>query len=234
MNRRQFALAGAAALVSPTWARTEPFARGLLWRLSKPGTASSHVFGTIHDADARLADLPAPASAALERSRSLVVEFLPNAYSQARFLEAAMFTDRQTLEQLIGAQDFARVLEQLAPIGLSRDFVNKLKPWGVLLNLRGGSSGAEASIDAQVVARARARRMAVGQIEGVEEQVFTFDECPLESQIALLRHSLGHRAELIELAQRTVSAYLERDLSAIWRLREDFIARYPDIAPHQA
>jgi uncharacterized protein len=101
-------------------------------------------------------------------------------------------------------------------------------------DLRASRRADTATVDAQVVAHARARRIAIMQIEGVEEQIFTFDECPLESQIALLRHSLAHGDELIELAGRTVSAYLERDLSAIWRLREDYIARYPDVATHQA
>ena len=78
------------------------------------------------------------------------------------------------------------------------------------------------------------RRAPVSQIEGVEEQIFTFDEFPMESQIALLRHSLAHGAELAELAERTLEAYLERDLQRIWQLRERFIARYPEIAAHQA
>jgi uncharacterized protein YbaP (TraB family) len=233
MNRRQFALAAAAAIAVPAWARTEPYARGLLWRVGKPGMAPSHVFGTIHEADERLADLPPPVGVALERSKSLMVEFLPNAYSEERFLEAAMFADRQTLEQLIGAEDFARVLEQLAPIGLEREFVNKLKPWAVLINLRAPKPAAT-TLDTQLLERARSRRMAIGQIEGVEEQIFTFDECPLESQLALLHHSLAHRAELGELAAGTVSAYLERDLAGIWRLREDFATRYPEVADHQA
>jgi uncharacterized protein YbaP (TraB family) len=68
----------------------------------------------------------------------------------------------------------------------------------------------------------------------VEEQIFTFDECPMDSQVALLRHSLEHRVELAELAERTLDAYLARDLSALWRLREAFIARYPEVAAHQA
>jgi len=50
----------------------------------------------------------------------------------------------------------------------------------------------------------------------------------------LLKHSLTHRDELIELADRTLEAYLARDLSALWRLREEFVARHLEIAAHQA
>jgi uncharacterized protein YbaP (TraB family) len=89
-------------------------------------------------------------------------------------------------------------------------------------------------LDAQVIEIARERRLPLDQIEGVEEQIFTFDEFPMDSQVALLRHSLEHRAELAELAERTLDAYLARDLSALWQLREAFIARYPAVAAHQA
>ena len=226
-----------AALSAPAldvFARERRFERGLLWRVTRKRQAPSHVYGTIHEPDARASEMPASVSTIFERSRSLMVEFLPDAYAQERFLEAAMFLDHQTLEEKIGAEDFARVLEQLAPIGLAREFVNQLKPWGALINLRRAPASTPTGLDAQLIGQARARRRPVAQIEGVEEQIFTFDECPMESQVALLKHSLAHRDELIELAAATVDAYLERDLAAIWRLRERFIARYPEVAAHQA
>jgi len=235
LRRRDF-LAGALAVAfAPRAAKARArFERGLLWRVTKKGVAPSHVYGTIHVPDARLAELPAPVLAAFAGAKSLMLEFLADGYSKERFLEAAMFLDGQTLEQKIGAADFERAFEHLRPIGLSREFVNKLKPWGVLLNLR-NPGGAEGSpLDAQLLERARARRMPLYQIEGVEEQIFTFDEFPMESQVALLRHSLAHRDELLQLSARTLDAYLAGDLAGIWRLREAFVLRHPGIAAHQA
>jgi uncharacterized protein len=235
MNRRALMLAGVAASSLPAWAAGERFERGLLWRVTRDGVQPSHVYGTIHVADPRLAELPAPVSRAFEGARSLMLEFVPDGYTRERFLEAAMFLDRQTLEGTIGKQDFERVVEFLQPIGLAREVVNKLKPWGVLLNLRNPQRAAEGvPLDARLFELARARRLPLDQIEGVEEQIFTFDEFPMESQVALLRHSLAHRAELAALAERTLEAYLERDLGRIWRLREQFIARHPHVAAHQA
>ncbi|HUQ26671.1 MAG TPA: TraB/GumN family protein [Burkholderiales bacterium] len=235
MRRRDFLVAGVAATAAPAWsAEPERFARGLLWRVTKPGATASHVYGTIHVADPRLDALPAPAQAAFERAASLMLEFLPDAYASERFAEAAMFLDRQTLEEKIGAEDFERALVQLRPIGLSREFVNKLKPWGVLLNLRDPLGAGGATPDGRLAAMARARRVPVFQIEGVEEQIFTFDELPMEAQVALLRHSLAHRDELRELADRTLEAYLAGDLRGIWRLRQQFMARHAEIAGYQA
>ena len=234
MKRRAFLLSSLALVPLALWAAPERFARGVLWRVAKKGVAASFVYGTIHVPDPRLAELPDPVQKAFAGARSLMLEFLPDPYSRERFLEAAMFLDRQTLEEKIGAEDFERALEQLQPIGLSREFVNKLKPWGVLLNLRNASGAQEAPLDSQLIERARARRMPLFQIEGVEEQIFTFDEFPMDSQVALLKHSLAHSDELIALSERTLEAYLSRDLAEISRLREQFVARYPQIAPHQA
>lgn len=234
MRRRDFLAAG-LALAAPAWsAAPERFGKGLLWRVAREGAAASAVYGTIHVADPRLEALPAPVRAAFERAKSLMLEFLPDAYANERFTEAAMFLDRQTLEEKIGREDFERALAQLQPIGLSREFVNKLKPWGVLLNLRDPRGARGATPDARLAAMARARRMPVLQIEGVEEQIFTFDELPMDAQVALLRHSLAHREELQELAERTLEAYLAGDLQGIWRLRQQFAARHAEIARYQA
>src|SRR5213075_428160 len=104
----------------------------------------------------------------------------------------------------------------------------------VLLNLRDPRRAGDATPDARLAGMARARRMPIEQIEGVEEQIFTFDELPMESQVALLKHSLAHRDELAALAEETMQAYLARDLGRIWGLREQFSARHMEIAAHQA
>jgi uncharacterized protein YbaP (TraB family) len=230
LKRRAFLLAAALAALP---ARAERYERGLLWRITKARKVS-HIYGTIHDPDARVVDLPPPAAAAFTRSHTLMVEFLPDAYSREQFTEAALFTDQQTLEDKIGAADFARVLDQLAPSGLERSMIAKLKPWGALINLRHSAADAPESVDSRLVAQARGRRLMVMQMEGVDEQIFAFDECPMETQVALLKHTLAHHDELVALEEETIRAYLARDLAGIWRLREQYIRRYPEVAKHQA
>ena len=236
MKRRGFLAAALAALAAPhaPAATAGRFDKGVLWRITGRDVAPSHVYGTIHVFDPRVAELPAPVRRTFEAAASLTLEYIPDAYGSERFLEAAMFLDRSTLEETIGAADFERVLEHLKPIGLTREFINKLKPWGVLLNLRNPRGPQGASLDAQLFGMARARRMPLHMMESVEEQVFTFDEFPMESQVALLRHSLEHYAELVRMSERTVEAYLRRDLAAIWRIQEAHIRRFPQIARHNA
>jgi len=234
VKRRELLLAGLAAAAAPAWAARHPrFTRGLLWRLGRKGVAPSHVFGTIHVADPRLAELPAAALKAFAGARSLMVEFLPDAYTRERFLEAALLPEPHTLEEAIGAEDFRRAVHSLEPIGLKPELINRLKPWSVLLNLRDPRAAEGAPLDSQLLELARARHIPCSQIEGVEEQIFTFDEFPMDAQVALLKHSLAHGDELLALSDRTLEAYLAGDLAAIWRLREEFAARYPEIGRYQ-
>jgi uncharacterized protein YbaP (TraB family) len=136
-----------------------------------------------------------------------------------------------------GREDFERVLAHLAPLGLTPEFVARLKPWGVLLNLRNprsASSTAATTIDGLLYERARSRRLPVHQMEGIEEQVFVFDDFPMDSQVALLKHSLAHYGELSAMSEMTLQAYLARDLAALWRIQQQHVARYPEIAAHNA
>lgn len=235
MKRRTVLAAGLALALPLPAAGAGDYAHGLLWRVDKPGVEPSHVFGTLHASDPRLAPLPPPVLEAFAQSRSLMLEYVADQYGRERFLEAAVYFDGRTLEQDIGHEHFERAVAAMRPIGLPRDVVGKLKPWGVLLNLRISRQPAGAvPPDARLFALARKRRMPVSQIENVEEQVFTFDEMRLDSQVALLKHFLEHRAELDLLAERTLQAYVARDLQGIWDAQRDYARRHSEIAPHHA
>jgi uncharacterized protein YbaP (TraB family) len=55
----RLALAAAALFVGASLQAGERFEKGVLWRVSKEGVAPSYVYGTMHVADPRLAELPA-------------------------------------------------------------------------------------------------------------------------------------------------------------------------------
>lgn len=235
MKRRALlVLAAAAALPLRAFAGPR-FAEGLLWRIDSASAEPSHVFGTLHAGDPRLDGLPAPVQDAFDRSRALMLEYYADQYARERFLEAAMYLDGRTLAQDIGQDDFELAVEAMRPVGLSREFIGKLKPWGVLLNLRTSRqpAGAEA-LEARLYQLARGRRMPVSQIDSVEEQIFTFDEMTPAAQIALLKHYLSHPDELDALAERTLQAYLRGDLHGLWKAQQEFALRHPELRAHHA
>jgi uncharacterized protein YbaP (TraB family) len=238
MNRREALSAVAAAGLAP-WVGAAlgeaRFRQGLLWRISAPDVAPSHVFGTLHAGDPRLPALPAAVRRAFDASRALMLEYYPDQYGRERFLEAALYLGGRTLVQDIGEDDFERAVEAMRPIGVSREFVSKVKPWGVLLNLRISRqpSGAEPQ-ELQLYRLARARGMPVSQIENVEEQIFTFDEMTPAAQVGLLKHFLSHREALDALAERTLRAYLAGDLQGLWDAQEAFARAHTEIRTYHA
>ena len=197
MRRRAFIAAGLACALPLPATGAAAYTQGLLWRVHKAGVEPSHVFGTLHADDPRLEPLPATVQEAFGQARALMLEYLADQYGRERFLEAALYLDGRTLAQDIGAAHFERAVQAMQPIGLTRAFVGKLKPWGVLLNLRISRQPAGATPpDAQLFALARARRLPVSQIGEPRAQP---DRAPILVDRFMQRTGLG-----IGIAQRGV------------------------------
>jgi hypothetical protein len=227
-------LALAALLASPA-AEAERFTQGVLWRVTRAGVAPSHVFGTIHLADPRVLDVPAPVLRALERSRSFAME-VPNWDGHDwRMYEAAQLPAGRSLEPMIGVEAFARLRAELAHRAIAPEVVARLKPWAALANITVTPEGYEsATLDQKLFGLARARRLRIEALEGTDEHIAVFDGIPLETQIAMLRHTLEQRDYLASMIEPTLQAWLRRDLAGIRAVNERIAARFPAMAPHYA
>ena len=213
----------------------EPFSSGLLWRVSRPGMPASHVFGTIHVADPRVLLLPDAAQAAFEASRTFAMEIQLAQQEASMFFEAAQFEDGRRLAPLIGDAAYADVLRTLSARGVSSELIARLKPWAVLVNLTVTPADyGSRTLDQELFAMARSRRMELHGLEGVDEQVAVFDSIPMDSQVALLRHALVQRDYFVSRLEPTIQAWLRRDLAALWRVSEDIGRRFPEMAAHYA
>jgi uncharacterized protein len=209
------------------------FGHGLLWRVSRDGVPSSYVFGTIHIPDPRVLEPPEPVTRALARSRRLYTETYLGPREEARFFEAAQFEDGRRLEPLIGAEAYARVLAELRGRNVPDEVITRIKPWAALANLTVMPDDyASATLDQKLAAMARGRGMRVLGLEGIEEQIAVFDRIPLDTQIELLKHALGHRDELAAMIEPTIQAWMRRDLAALQSVSARIEARYPDMAMH--
>ncbi|HUL93028.1 MAG TPA: TraB/GumN family protein [Burkholderiales bacterium] len=209
------------------------FTKGLLWRVSKTGTAPSHVFGTIHVADPRVLDIPDPVNRALVRSRRYYAESFQGEREAMRFFEAGQFEDGRRLEPLIGAEAYAKLVEVLHERQVPEDVIARLKPWAALANVTVTPEDYEGvTLDQKLVELARARGLRVLGLEGVEEQIAVFDRIPLDTQVALLKHALGHRDDLASLLEPAIQAWMKRDLAGIHFSSTRAAERYPEVAEH--
>lgn len=227
------ALAVATACLAHVAFAADPFAAGLLFRVSKPGVPPSFVFGTVHVADPRVLELAPPVMSAFQTARAYAAEVALDALVDPRLVEAESLPAGASLAALVGERTFARIAAELAAQGMPADAVERMKPWAALLRVaRTEAPPGTTTLDQKLLAMARARRLRVVPLEWVDEQIAAFDAVPLETQLALLRHAITDRVALGESARATVAAWLRRDLAAIARAGDALGARHPHVARH--
>ena len=212
--RRAVGLAAIALAMSNALA--DPFDRGLLWELDRPGGPPSWVFGTLHSNDPRVTALPAPVARAFARAKSFAMEIYLSEFEEADFFEAMQFDDGRLLAPLIGDEAYARLREALGSAAPPEEALARTKPWAAFLRVaqvRG--AGNAPTLDRTLFVAARERRMTMIGLESLEEQVAALDGIPLDTQLALLGHSLAHRAELEATVEPTIRAWRARDLAAL-------------------
>ena len=209
----------------------QPFSDGRLFRVSRAGVADSFVFGTIHVGDPRVAAVAARLDDALQRSKTLAVELVPQAADSA-LGDFEQLDNGGRLEPLIGTQAFAEVRRELAAQGLTNDVIARLKPWAALLKVTRVQSSDTQSLDGELVAMAKARRMRMMSLELVDEQTAAFDAVPVDSQVAMLKHALAHREALVAMVDPTIDAWLRGDLAALAKLPDQAGPQFPGMALH--
>jgi uncharacterized protein YbaP (TraB family) len=208
-----------------------PFDQGLLWRISRTGVQDSFVFGTIHIPDPRVG-IAKPVGDALARSRMLALE-LGSGVANEEVFELEQFRDGRRLQPLIGDEAFKQVRVELIAQDVPERVIERMKPWAAMIKVsRGKPRGGEASLDQQLLTAARARGMRVEPLEWVEEQIASFDAVPLESQVALLKHALAHRAALESAVDASIDAWLRGDLARLARVSDRMGEQYADMRPH--
>jgi uncharacterized protein YbaP (TraB family) len=221
------------AAAGPSLKSSIKFNRGLLWRVVRRGVAPSYVFGTIHVADPRVLDIPEPVTRALSRSRRYFMESHHAAPEKARLFEAAQFEDGGRLELLIGPAAFAKLAAHLRQKRLPEQVIDRIKPWAALANLTVTPEDYQGETPDQILlARARAHRLSIDALEGIEEQISVFEGIPMETQVALLKHALEHRDDLAGLIEPTIQAWLKRDLAALDAVNELIGERFPEMVNH--
>ena len=208
------------------------FVRGLLWRVERPGTVPSHVFGTIHYPDPRVTRLPPAVQEALLGSRSFTMEISLDDTARRVFADA-MFLDRgRRLDALLDPATFEQAVRRMAAAGFPREITAQLKPWAVLVNLVVPEPTEGVILDNELLHQAMLQRKTVYQLETVEEQIAVFDDIPMETQVALLQDTLRRFDLMAGMIGRTIDAYLASDLEGIWRINTVLMQSSGDAESH--
>jgi uncharacterized protein len=110
-------------------------AKGLLWRIEKPGVAPSFLFGTVHSTDDRAVALAHKAAAEIKGAKVVATELGgpidkgAMAELGANLLIKALDKENDTFAPIASADDRAAVEKYVATRGLNADLAHHMKLW---------------------------------------------------------------------------------------------------------
>ena len=138
--------------------------------------------------------------------------------------------DGRTLEGIVGTELFDKVVVRLAGIGVPRQAANLLKPWAALIMLSAPKSPSGMFLDRKLFLDAKRLGKLIQPLETLDEQLGIFKDMPESDQISMLSAAVDQHAELPEMVEHLLGAYLSRDLSELQSLSRDYQTGQSDIA----
>lgn len=199
----------------------------LLWKIEKQGVAPSHLFGTVHLTDDRVAALSPKVKAALQGARTLAleVEDLSATASAAAIGEAAplvLYTDGQRLDKHLSREEFATVKSTLSKAGMPGEVAAMFRPWIVYMILsvsecerRKVQEGALV-LDMKLAEVAKARKIPIVGLETIKGQLTAMAAVPEHQQIQILKATLKYADRIDDSLETVLQLYMKRNMGAVW------------------
>jgi uncharacterized protein YbaP (TraB family) len=191
------------------------FDRGLLWKISRPGSAPSYLFGTIHLGDEDVTRLPEAVSARLKKSRVFVMEALPDMEQSTKLSQMMFFGDHRRLNEFLSGTMYDRVVAILATYHLTEESASLLKPWAAFLTMS-YPSDLRKILDLQLLEMASENGLEARGLETLQEQGEIFNRMKMQDQVRLLTDAACHYDRFQKDFEVMKSLYLKRDLKALY------------------
>lgn len=190
-------------------------AQSLLWRITTPQGAVSHVFGTIHIADTLVFRQRDTVLRVLDASTAYASEL--NLDSVMRQLSPqALLLERGTLYDIFDSADVDRICQSLGNANsMLSSACTRLKPGAIMMivAMSAVKRTAPTSIDEFLWARAKKLKINRHGLETITEQLSVMDSMPASYVLEQLREQDSIGVELEKLRQY----YAREDLGAMWQ-----------------
>lgn len=200
-----------------------PNARGIFWKIEKPGVAPSYLLGTMHVTDPRVLKMPSGADKGLAEAKTIVVEsneILDQNKAMAGILskpELTMLTDGKTIEKLMKPDDLAVLEEGLKKRGVPLATVSRMQPW-MLMSLVSlpacelARQGNTAFLDKRIALDAAAEGKAVKGLETLAEQLSAMAAIPTEMHLKSLVETIKLGPKMDDVFETMTQLYLSGEI----------------------
>lgn len=204
-------------------AETVPNAKGIFWRIEKPGVATSYLLGTMHVTDPRVLKMPPGADKALADAKTIIIEsneILDDKKAMAGILakpELTMLTNGNTIEKLMKPDDLAVLEEGLKKRGVPLATVSRMQPW-MLMSLVSlpacelARKGNTAFLDKRIALDAAAGGKPVKGLETLAEQLTAMASIPTEMHLKSLVETIKLGPKMDDVFETMTQLYLTGEI----------------------
>ena len=199
-------------------ASASPDTTGLLWRVTSPDGAASHLFGTMHSAEPRVTQLAAPVTAAFDEATQVVLELDMQPATLVATAQLLMIPNGGALQDAIPPSLYREVIKLGKDKGLPESSLAVMKPWAVGLMLAAPPQKRGEFLDKKLATMARESDKPVVGLETPDEQLSVFDGLSSADQRQLLTDIIAEFDQLPQFYAEIEEAYLARDLDRILAL----------------
>ncbi|QLG88287.1 TraB/GumN family protein [Chitinibacter bivalviorum] len=192
----------------------------VLWKIEKSGVPESWLFGTAHISDSRVAKFSPAVEAALNQSKHIGTEIKID-FGSMMAMGNAMLTKEPTLPAKLSAEQYTKLLPELAAREYPEVAAAKFKPWAAaMLLMTPAKVKGEIPMDMRVMKHAMENEKDYFGVETVDEQLSYFQNIPEAKQIVLLNALISQQDKLAKSYEQLLNAYVKQDLDALQKLAE--------------
>tara|TARA_R110000782_G_scaffold82663_10_gene162473 strand:+ start:1740 stop:2678 length:939 start_codon:yes stop_codon:yes gene_type:complete len=195
--------------------QASPYDKGLLWKIETPDGKLNYLFGTMHSQDYAVSKFPPEVRLALAKSKTLILETIPNAEANQSFINMMYFKDGQQLDNMLETAVFNELKRWINDYGIAPEQLKHLKPWAAF-SLVGRPIPVRApTLESNLLNAAQQYMLEIKSLETMQEILSTLDALTTEDQLTILKDTICNHDKIIQGTKNLVDLYLNRDLAGL-------------------
>ena len=192
-----------------------PFKEGLLWKVETPQGKLNYLFGTMHSQDYAVSRFPPEVRLALVKSKTLILETIPDEEANQAFIDMMYFKDGQQLDNILEAEFFHELKNRITGYGVEPEKLKHLKPWAAF-SLMGRPKPVRApTLESNLLRFAQQHMLKVKSLESMREILSALDDLLMDVQLTILKDIICNYDEIIRETKPLVDIYVNRDLAGL-------------------
>ena len=191
------------------------FKTGLLWKIESPTGKTNYLFGTMHSQDYTVSEIPPQVRLALVKSKTLLMETIPDEAANQAFLNMMYFKDKQRLDTLLEPELLQALTIKIQDYGVAQEHANFVKPWAAFSLIGRPKPVRAPTLESNLFHTAQQGMLQIKSLETMEEILSALDGLAMEDQIIILKDTICNHEQIIKDTKILVNLYLNRDLQGM-------------------